>query len=104
MIRNNKQKKQKSQAHKLHTYNYRNAIFQGQIDSNNGNRQGKGLIYVTDSNRLMSCNSFVNNKINGHSFFFRGHAQYMYGMWFNHKPHGMAIFRMNQVLIITQYK
>ena len=59
---------------------------------------------MPDSHRLISCNNFVNNKINGHSFFLRGHAQYLYGKWFNNQPDGLAIFRLNEVLIITEYK
>ena len=102
MIRNNKQTKYGSSGTKLQTCNYRNAVFQGDVSSS-GQREGRGLVYLSDSHRLIASN-FVNGKANSHSLFFRSHSTYLYGPWFNNHPHGMAILRMNEVLILTEYK
>jgi hypothetical protein len=104
MIRNNKLSKPKQHrfnATAIHTYNYRNALYQGEISKDQGQREGKGIIYVTDNHHFIVCNSFKNNAVNSHSLFYHSHSKYHYGEWLNNLPQGVSVFRMNEVLIVA---
>jgi hypothetical protein len=106
MIRTNKQGKNQQNAinaTKIHTYNYRNAVYQGQVSKENRLRQGKGVIYATDTRHFIVCNQFIDNQLNNHCLFFHTHSRYHYGFWKQNSPEGIGIFRMNEVLIVAEY-
>jgi hypothetical protein len=58
MIRNNKNLKPQPTHLKLHTYNYRNALYQGELHPKTSTRHGRGLIYITDSHHLIATRQF----------------------------------------------
>ncbi len=56
MIRTNKHPKPKP--NKVQSYNYRNALYQGETINEKGIREGKGIIYITDTHHFIACNNF----------------------------------------------
>jgi hypothetical protein len=63
MIRNNKHLKPKQEFQENTVINYRNALYQGQYNQAKEERQGRGIIYMTNTHHFIVCNRFAGNKI-----------------------------------------
>lgn len=59
---------------------------------------------MSNNHHFIACNNFSSNKICDEALFYISHSRYHYGHWLNNQPHGLCIFRMNEILIFTQYK
>lgn len=104
MIRNNKHLKPKPDSHQQVTINYRNAVYQGEYDHEKEQRIGRGLIYFSNSHHFIACSHFQQGRISDLALFFNSHARYAYGEWEKNVPNGMCVFRMGEVIIVTQYR
>ena len=85
------------------TLHFANAVYQGGFDSSSQSLTKSGLAYFHQSKHLLACQAFDGNLLNGHSFFIYDSQHYQFGEWRDNLPHGVALFRLQDIVVIASY-
>lgn len=80
---------------------YRNAKYQGPVDSN---YQRDGLGILIDDDLSFYASNWKSGKLNGCTLIYLAQSKYIYGQWENNEPNGLNVFRICDTVVLGMFE
>lgn len=80
---------------------YRNARYQGAIDSGSNKPNGFGI--VLDDNMNVYCSEWRQGLMDGMTFIYFTNGDCLYGQWKQGLPHGINVFRNKEFAVYASF-